>query len=98
MPSSGLPADGKPAMDDLSSLLRQLAHDGKEDQDRRESDRELGLQDEQRLKKQIFEEMDRRDAALCEVASGVPGVRVGTAASAGEIRGVSSIQWKFASS
>ena len=42
------------------------------------------------LRKQIFEEMDRRDAARREVASGVTGERVGIATSAGEVRGVSS--------
>ena len=39
---------------------------------------------------QIFEEIDRRDAALREVASGVTSERVGIASSAGEVRGVSS--------
>ena len=70
-------------MDDLTSLLRQLAEDRKGEQDRRESDRELRRQDE-RLRTQIFEEMDRRTAAASEVASGVTGERVGTATSAGE--------------
>ena len=70
-------------MDDLTSLLRQLAEDRKGEQDRRESDRELRRQDE-RLRTQMFEEMDRRTAAASEVASGVTGERVGTATSAGE--------------
>ena len=34
--------------------------------------------------------MDRRTAAAIEVASGVTGERVGTATTAGEVRGVSS--------
>ena len=72
-------------MDDLTSLLRQLAEDRKGEQDRRESDRELRRQDE-RLRTQIFEEMDRRTAAASEVASGVTGELVGTATSAGEVR------------
>ena len=49
-------------MDDLTSLLRQLAEDRKEQQDRRESDRELRREDDERLSTQIFEEMDRRTA------------------------------------
>ena len=73
-------------MDDLTSLLRQLAEDSKEEQDQRESNRELRRQDDERLRTQIFE-MDRRTAAASEVASGVTGERVGTAASAGEVRG-----------
>ena len=76
-------------MDDLTSLLRQLA-DRKEQQDRRESDRELRREDDERLSTQIFEEMDRRTAVASEVTSGVTGERVGTATSAGEERGVSS--------
>ena len=87
---SGTPVDGSYEMDDLASLLRQLAADRREDQDRRETDRELRRQDDERLKTQIFEEMDRRTAAVSEVASGVTGERVGTATSAGEVRGVSS--------
>ena len=82
--------DGTSVMDDLTSLLRQLAEDRKEEQDRRESDRELRRQDDERLRTQIFVEMDRRTAADSEVASGVTGERVGTATSAGEVRGVSS--------
>ena len=82
--------DGSSEMDDLTSLLRQLAADRREDQDRRETDRELRRQHDERLKTRIFEEMDRRTAAVSEVASGVTGERVGTAASAGEVRGVSS--------
>ena len=77
-------------MDDLTSPLRQLAEDRKEEQHRRESDRELPRQDDERLRMQLFEEMDRRTAAASEVASGVTGERVGTATSAGEVRGVSS--------
>ena len=88
--SSGSPVDGTSVMDDLTSLLRQLAEDRKEEQDRRESDRELRRQDDERLRTQIFVEMDRRTAADIEVASGVTGERVGTATSAGEVRGVSS--------
>ena len=84
---SGSPVDGTSAMDDLTSLLRQLAEDRKEQQDRRESDRELRREDDERLSTQIFEEMDRRTAAASEVASGVTGERVGTATSAGEVRG-----------
>ena len=82
--------DGTSVMDDLTSLLRQLAEDRKDEQDRRESDRELRCQDNERLRTQIFEEMDRRTATASEVASGVTGERVGTATSAGEVRGVSS--------
>ena len=81
--------DGTSVMDDLTSLLRQLAEDRKDEQDRRESDRELRCQDNERLGTQIFE-MDRRTATASEVASGVTGERVGTATSAGEVRGVSS--------
>ena len=77
-------------MDYLTSLLRQLAEDRKEEQDRRESDRELRRQDDERLRTQIFEEMYRRTSAASEVASGVTGEQVGTATSAGEVRGVSS--------
>ena len=76
-------------MDDLARLKRQLAQDRKEDEHRRLSDRELRRQDDERLRTQILEKMDRRDAALCEVASGDTGERVGTATSAGEVRGVS---------
>ena len=90
MLNSESPVDGTCAMDDLTGLLRQLAQDRKEEQDRREGDRELQRQDDERLRTQIFEEMDRRDAAVRKVASGFPGERVGTAASAGEVRGVSS--------
>ena len=60
---SGPPMDGTSVMDDLTSLLRQLAEDRKEEQDRRESDRELRRQDYERLRTQVFEEMDRRIAA-----------------------------------
>ena len=55
--------DGTSVMDDLTSLLRQLVEDRKEEQDRRESDRELRRQDYERLRTQVFEEMDRRIAA-----------------------------------
>ena len=60
---SGPPMDGTSVMDDLTSLLRQLVEDRKEEQDRRESDRELRRQDYERLRTQVFEEMDRRIAA-----------------------------------
>ena len=60
---SGFPVDGTSVMDDLTSLLRQLVEDRKEEQDRRESDRELRRQDYERLRTQVFEEMDRRIAA-----------------------------------
>ena len=90
MPSSGPSVDGTSAMDDLTSLLKQLAQDRKQDQDRRESDRELRCQDDERLTTQLFEEMDRRDAAVREVASGATGERIGTTTSAGNVRGVSS--------
>ena len=53
MPRSGPPVDRTSAMDDLTCLLRQLAQDRKEDQDRRESDRELRRQDDERLRTQI---------------------------------------------
>ena len=82
--------DGTSVMDDLTSLLRQLAEDRKEEQDRRESDRELRRQDDERLRTQIFEEMDRRTDAASEIASGVTDERVGTTTSAGEVRGASS--------
>ena len=82
---SGSPVDGTSVIDDLTSLLRQLAEDRKEEQDRRESDREQRRVDDKRLKTQIFEEMDRRSAAASEVASGVTGERIGTATSAGEV-------------
>ena len=88
--SSGPPVDGSFEVDDLTSLLRQLAADRREDQDRRETDRELRRQDDKRLKTQICEDMDRITAAVSEVASGVTGERVGTATIAGEVRGVSS--------
>ena len=88
--SSGFPVDRRSVMDNLTSLLRQLAEDRKEEQDRRESDRELRRQDDERLRTQIFEEMYRRTSAASEVASGVTGEQVGTATSAGEVRGVSS--------
>ena len=52
---SGSPVDGASMMDDLTSLLRQLAEDRKEEQDRRESDRELRRQDDERLRAHIFE-------------------------------------------
>ena len=71
-------------------MLRQLAEDRREEQDRRESNRERRRQDDERLRTQIVEEMDRRTAAATEVASDVTGERVGTATSAGEVRGVSS--------
>ena len=77
-------------MDDLTSPLRQLAEDKKEEQDRHERDRELRRQDDERLRTQISEETDRRTAAASEVASGITGERVRTATSAGEVRGVSS--------
>ena len=86
---SGPPVDRSSYMDDLTSVLRQLVADRREDQDRREIDRELQRQDDERLKTKIFEHMDRRNAAVFEVASGVTGERVGTATSAGEVRGVS---------
>ena len=86
---SGPPVDRSSEMDDLTSLLRQLVADRREDQARRETDRELRRQDDERLKTQMFEQMDRRTAAVFEVASGVTGERVGTATSAGEVRGVS---------
>ena len=60
---SGPPVNGTSVMDDLTSLLRQLVEDRKEEQDRRESDRELRRQDYERLRTQVFEEMDRRIAA-----------------------------------
>ena len=90
MPSSGPPVDGTSTMDDLASLLRQVAQDRKEDEDRRKSDRELRCQDDERLRTQIFEEMDHRGAAFREVASGVTGELVGIATGTGEVRGVSS--------
>ena len=52
---SGPPVDGSSEMDDLTSLLRQLAADRREDQDRRETDRDMRRQDDERLKTQIFE-------------------------------------------
>ena len=88
--SSGSPVDGTSVMDDLTSLLRQLAEGRKEEQDRRESDRDLRRQDDERLRTQILGEMNRRTPAASEVASGVTGERVGTATSAVEVRGVSS--------
>ena len=45
--------DGSSEMDDLTSFLRQLAADRREDQDRRETDREPRRQDDERLKTQI---------------------------------------------
>ena len=61
--SSGSPVDGTSVMGDLTGLLRQLAGDRQEKQDRRESDRELRRHDNARLRTQIFEEIDRRTAA-----------------------------------
>ena len=63
---SGTPVDGSSEMVDLTSLLRLLAADRREDQDRRETNRELRCQHGERLKTQIFEEMDRRTAAVRE--------------------------------
>ena len=45
MPSSGPPVDGTSTMDDLASLLRQVAQDRKEDEDRPKNDLELRRQD-----------------------------------------------------
>ena len=87
---SGSPVDGTSVMDDPDRSMRQMAEDRKEEQDRRESDRELRRQDDEQLRTQTFEEMNRRSAAASEVASGDTGVRVGTATSAGEVSGVSS--------
>ena len=86
---SGPPVDGTSVMDDLTSLLRQLAWDRKEGQDQRESEQERRRQDDERLRTQILE-VDRRTAAASEVAFCVTGERIGTATSAGEVRGVSS--------
>ena len=85
------PVDASSEMDNLmTSIWRQVAAERREDQDRRETDQELRRQDDERLKTQIFEEMDRRTAAASEGASGVTGEWVGTATSAAEVRGVSS--------
>ena len=78
--------DGTSVMDDLTSLLRQLAWDRKEGQDQRESEQERRRQDDERLRTQILE-VDRRTAAASEVAFCVTGERIGTATSAGEVRG-----------
>ena len=88
MPSSGPPVDRTAAMDDLTSLLIHLAKDRKEDQDQRESDRELRRQDDERLRTQMFK-VDRRDAPVREIASGITGEWVETAASTGGVRGFS---------
>ena len=48
------------------------------------------VKDDERLRTQIFEEIDRKTAAASEAVSGAPGERVGTATSTGEIRGGSS--------
>ena len=40
---SGSPVDGASMMDDLTSLLRQLAEDRKEEQDRREKNRKCDV-------------------------------------------------------
>ena len=45
MPSNGPPVDGTSTMDDIASLLRQLAQDRKEDEDRPKNDLELRRQD-----------------------------------------------------
>ena len=87
---SGPQVDGTSVMDDLTSLWRQVAEDRKEEQNRRESDRELRRQDDEQFRTQLFKEMDHRNVAASEVASGVTGERVGTATSVGEVRGVSS--------
>ena len=50
--------DGTSAMDDLTSLLRQLVQDSKENQDRRESDGEWPHQDDERFRTQLFEDME----------------------------------------
>ena len=94
---SGPPVDGLSEMDDLTNLLRQLAADGRADQDRREIDQELRRQDDDRLKTQILEEMDRRTAAVSEVASGDTGERVGTATQCRGSKG-SQLQWEFSRS
>ena len=87
---SGSPVDRTSVMGGLTSLLRQMAEDGKTEQDRPESNRELRRQDDERLRTQIFEEMDRRTDAASEIASGITDERVGTTTSAGELRGASS--------
>ena len=79
-------------MDDLTSLLR-LLEDKTEEQEGRESDRELRRQDDERLRMQIFEEMDRRTASAGEVASGVAGERCQCWGSKG-----SKLRWEFDSS
>lgn len=83
---------GRDARDGRSgqSLLRQLAEERREGQGRRESDQELRHQDDERLKTTFLEEMNRRDAAVREVASGVVGQRVEAATSAGEAKGESA--------
>ena len=87
---SGSHVDRTSVMGGLTSLLRQMAEDGKTEQDRPESNRELRRQDDERLRTQMLEEMDRRTAAASWAGSGVTCTRVGTATSAGEVRGVSS--------
>ena len=87
---SGFRVDGTSVMDDLTSLLGQLAKDRNGEQDRCESDWERRRQDDERLRTQIFEVMGHRTAAASEVAPGVSGERVRTVTSAEEVRGVSS--------
>ena len=88
---SGPQVDGTSVMDDLTSLLRQLVEDEREEQDRRDRDRELGCQDDERWRAQTFEGMDGRTAAASEVAFRVTGERVGTVTSAGGVRGIFSL-------
>ena len=89
---SGPPVNGTSVMDDLTSLLR-LLEDKTEEQEGRESDRELRRQDDERLRTQIFEEMERRTASAGEVASGVAGERCQCWGSKG-----SKLRWEFDSS
>ena len=90
---SGSPVDRTSVMGGLTSLLRQMAEDGKTEQDRPESNRELRRQDDERLRTQIFEEMERRTASAGEVASGVAGERCQCWGSKG-----SKLRWEFDSS
>ena len=76
-------------MDDLTSLLKQLVQDWTKNQERREGDRELRRKDDEQVRTQLIEEMDRRDAVVYEVASGATAELVGTATSASDVRGFS---------
>lgn len=66
MPSE-LPVDEMSAIDDLTSLWRGLVEDRREAQNRRENDRELRRQDDERLRTKIFKRVNHKDAAFASL-------------------------------